>query len=201
MPMRKPVIIQSLLVIFLLFLAGVTWANFQAGEDAYLREDYETALSEWRPLAEQGHAEAQNMLGYMYRFGEGLPQDFEQARQWYRRAADRGNATAQNNLGAMYRQGLGVPQDYQEAFRWFLRAAEQGNGGAQNHLGLMYYKGEGVEKDLVQAYKWAYLAARQGVDPSIQALDFLAQEMTPSQIDEATDLAKKWKPKGEEIAL
>ena len=199
--MRKPVIIQSLFLILLLGVSVGAWASFQAGEDAYLQEDYETALSEWRPLAEQGHAEAQNMMGYMYRFGEGLPQDFEQARQWYRRAADRGNATAQNNLGAMYRQGLGVPQDYQEAFRWFLRAAEQGNGGAQNHLGLMYYKGEGVEKDLVQAYKWAYLAARQGVDPSIQALDFLTQEMTPVQIEEAMDLAKKWKPKGEEVAL
>jgi uncharacterized protein len=199
--MRIPVIIQSLFLILLLSVSGGAWANFQAGEDAYLREDYETALSEWRPLAEQGHAEAQNMMGYMYRFGEGLPQDFEQARQWYRRAADRGNATAQNNLGAMYRQGLGVPQDYHEAFRWFRRAAEQGNGGAQNHLGLMYYKGEGVEKDLVQAYKWAYLAAQQGVDPSIQALDFLAQEMTPVQIEEAMDLAKKWKPKGEEVAL
>ncbi len=200
--MRKPVIIQSLLMILLFcVVAGVTWASFQAGEDAYLREDYETALSEWRPLAEQGDAEAQNMLGYMYRFGEGLPQDFEEARQWYRRAADQGNATAQNNLGAMYRQGLGIPQDYQEAFRWFLRAAEQGNGGAQNHVGLMYYKGEGVGKDLVQAYMWAYLAAQQGVDPSIQAVDFLAQEMTPSQIAEAMDLAKKWKPKGEEVAL
>lgn len=199
--MRKPVMIQGLLLIFLLGVAGITWASFQAGEDAYLREDYETALSEWRPLAEQGHADAQNMLGYMYRFGEGLPQDFEQAREWYRRAADQGNATAQNNLGAMYRQGLGVSQDYQEAFRWFLRAAEQGNGGAQNHVGLMYYRGEGVEKDLVQAYMWAYLAAQQGVDPSIQALDFLAQEMTPSQIEEAIDLAKNWKPKGEEIAL
>jgi hypothetical protein len=185
----------------LVCLVGVTWAGFQAGEDAYLREDYETAFSEWRPLAEQGHAEAQNMLGYMYRYGQGVPQDFDLARQWYRRSADLGNARAQNNLGALYRQGLGVPRDYQEAFRWFLRAAEQGNGGAQNHVGLMYYKGEGVEKDLVRAYMWAYLAARQGVDPSVQALDFLVQEMTPAEIEEATDLAENWKPKGEEVAL
>jgi TPR repeat protein len=199
--MRKFVLIQGILMILLLCLVGVTWANFQAGEDAYLREDYETALSEWRPLAEQGNTEAQNMLGYMYRYGQGLPQDFELARQWYRRAADLGNARAQNNLGAMYRQGLGVPQDYQEAFRWFLRAAEQGDGGAQNHVGLMYYKGEGVGKDLVRAYMWAYLAAQQGVDPSIQALDFLAQELTPAQIEEAKDLAGKWKPKGEEVVL
>jgi uncharacterized protein len=193
--------LPNMLLILLMCVPGVSWASYQTGEEAYLREDYERALSEWRPLAEQGNAEAQNMLGYMYRYGQGLTQDFELARQWYRRAADLGNASAQNNLGAMYRQGLGVPQDYQEAFRWFLRAAEQGNGGAQNHVGLMYYKGEGVAKDVVRAYMWAYLAAQQGVDPSIQALEFLAQEMTPDQIEEAIERAGKWKPKGEEIAL
>lgn len=193
--------IQQMAMIFLLFWVGEAWAGFEEGEEAYLQEDFPAALSEWRPLAEEGNAEAQNMLGYMYRYGQGVTQDFEQARLWYRRAADLGNARAQNNLGAMYRQGLGMPQDYQEAFRWFLRAAEQGNGGAQNHVGLMYYKGEGIQKDLVQAYKWAYLAAQQGLDPSIQAMDLLSQEMTPAQINEATDLARRWNPKGEEVAI
>ncbi len=199
--MRFLVTIQKMGMIFLLCWAGAAWAGFEEGEEAYLQENFPAALSEWRPLAEEGNAEAQNMLGYMYRYGQGVTQDFEQARLWYRRAADLGNARAQNNLGAMYRQGLGMPQDYQEAFRWFLRAAEQGNGGAQNHVGLMYYKGEGILKDLVQAYKWAYLAAQQGLDPSIQALDLLSQEMTTAQINEATDLARKWNPKGEEVAL
>ncbi|MDT3776658.1 tetratricopeptide repeat protein [Nitrospira sp. MA-1] len=199
--MRLLATIQKTGVIFLLFWVGAVWAGFEEGEEAYLQENFSAALSEWRPLAEEGHAEAQNMLGYMYRYGQGVTQDFEQARLWYRRAADLGNARAQNNLGAMYRQGLGMPQDYQEAFRWFLRAAEQGNGGAQNHVGLMYYKGEGVPKDLVQAYKWAYLAAQQGLDPSIQALDLLSREMTTEQINKATDLARKWNPKGEEVAL
>jgi len=199
--MSLSVIIQNLVMIFLLCWVGEPWAGFEEGEEAYLQEDFAAALSEWRPLAEGGNAEAQNMLGYMYRYGQGVPQDFEQARLWYRRAADLGNARAQNNLGAIYRQGLGVPQDFHEAFRWFLRAAEQGNGGAQNHVGLMYYQGDGVKQDLVQAYMWAYLAAQQGVDPSIQALDLLSQEMTAAQIDEATDLARKWKPKGEEVAL
>lgn len=97
--------------------------------------------------------------------------------------------------------GFGGPAGLSRSFRWFLRAAEQGNGGAQNHVGLMYYKGEGVRQDLVQAYMWAYLAAQQGMDPSIQALDLLSQEMSAAQITEATDLARKWKPKGEEVAL
>ena len=35
-------------------LAG---ADFQAGQGAYIRGDYGTALKEWRPLAEQGDAQ------------------------------------------------------------------------------------------------------------------------------------------------
>lgn len=191
----------SVLFMSLVLLAGVAWGSYQAGEEAYLREDFETALEFWRPLAKQGHAEAQNMLGFMYRAGQGVPQDFEQARQWYRRSAEQGYARAQNNLGVLYRQGLGVDQNYGVAFQWFLRAAEQGNGGGQSHLGLMYYRGEGVPKDLVQAYKWASLAADQGLDQAIQALSILRQEMTPEQIAEAKQLAKEWVPKGKEVTL
>ncbi len=183
------------------FLACPVWAGYDEGEDAYLRGNFAAALEFWSPLAEQGHAEAQNMLGYMYRFGEGVEPDYSMARKWYRLAADQGNPTAQNNLGVMYRLGLGGDQDFKEAFYWFHRAADQGNGGAQNHLGLMYYKGEGVEVNKVHAYQWAYLAAQQGLEQAIQAVDMLEQELTPAQIQEAQGLAKNWKPRGEEVTL
>jgi uncharacterized protein len=188
-------------LIGMVFLGGIVWAGYEEGEAAYFQGDFQTALEVWKPLAEQGHAEAQNMLGYMYRFGEGVDPDYEQARHWYRKAADQGNATAQNNLGVMYRLGLGGQQDFKEALYWFERAAAQGNGGAQNHLGLMYYKGEGVESDKVVAYKWAYLAAQQGLDPALQAVEMLEQELTPDQIEEAKALADAWAPLGEEVAL
>ena len=40
--------------------------DFQKGASAFERGDYATALREWRPLAEQGNASAQAMLGYLY---------------------------------------------------------------------------------------------------------------------------------------
>ncbi len=46
-----------------------------------------TALREWRPLAEQGNASAQNLLGFMYHNGQGVPQDYVQAQMWYNLAA------------------------------------------------------------------------------------------------------------------
>jgi len=38
-------------------------SSYQKGFGAYDRGDYDTALKEWRPLAEQGEAEAQLALG------------------------------------------------------------------------------------------------------------------------------------------
>ena len=199
----KPSFLFFIMVGCLVVLAHspFTFASYQAGEDAYLNSDYETAFQQWEPLALQGHAEAQNMLGYMYRYGQGVTQDYEKARYWYQLAADQGHDRAQNNLGVMHRLGLGGPQDFKKAFRWFHRAAEQGNGGGQSHLGLLYYKGEGVPKNYVQAYMWATLSAQQGLDQAIQALTILENEMTPTQIEEAKELAKEWKPKGKETTL
>ena len=48
-------------------------ADFDAGLAAYERGDYKTAVQEFRQLAEQGHAEAQNNLGVMYLTGQGVP--------------------------------------------------------------------------------------------------------------------------------
>ncbi len=46
-------------------------SSYQEGLDAFDRGDYETALKEWRPLAEQGVAKAQYGLGFMYQKGKG----------------------------------------------------------------------------------------------------------------------------------
>ncbi len=108
-----------------LLLATPAWADFQAGVDAYERGDYETALKEFRPLAEQGDAAAQYFLGFIYYDGEGVPQDYQEAAKWYRRAAEQGYASAESNLASMYVSGNGVPQDYVFAHMWANLAASQ----------------------------------------------------------------------------
>ncbi len=90
---------------------------------AYQRGDYATTIRELRPLAEQGVAEAQFLLGVMYDKGQGVPQDYAEAVEWWRKAAEQGYAKAQYNLGVMYGKGQGVPQDYVLAHMWFDLAA------------------------------------------------------------------------------
>ena len=98
-------------VVVLIRLAAPAWAGFDEGTAAYNRGDYATALREWRPLAEQGDANAQYNLGLMTYHGRGVPQDDAQAVRWYRKAAEQGDARAQFNLGSMFAYGRGVPRD------------------------------------------------------------------------------------------
>ena len=114
--------------VMLMGLAASACDGYDEGVAAYARGDYATALREFRPLAEQGHADSQHFLGFMYRKGEGVPQDDDEALKWTRKAAEQGHAEAQNNLGAMYAEGEGVRQDNAEALRWYRKAAEQGYG-------------------------------------------------------------------------
>ncbi|TDL88026.1 redoxin family protein [Meridianimarinicoccus aquatilis] len=55
--------------------------DLQKGIAAYGRSDFEVALQELRPLAEQGDAYAQYFLGFMYLNGDGVSKDEAEARR------------------------------------------------------------------------------------------------------------------------
>ncbi len=77
--------------------------------------------------AEQGYAQAQSNLGFMYDKRQGVPQDYAEALKWFRKAAEQGLAEAQINLGVMYAEGEGVPQDYVLAHMWFILSTANGS--------------------------------------------------------------------------
>ncbi len=101
-------------------------AHVLAGIDALDASDYATAVRIFRPLAEKGVAEAQGMLGTMYREGKGVPQSDAEAAKWHRLAAEQGLELSQNNLGIMFALGEGVPQDFVRAHVWLNLAAANG---------------------------------------------------------------------------
>jgi TPR repeat protein len=160
------------------------------GADAYENGDYATAVHQWRPLAENGFAVAQDFLGHMYHNGYGVPQNYAQAMKWYRKAAERGPVSAQFSLGFMYENEQGVPQDYVRAVEWYRKAAERGVASAQTRLGFMYGLGRGVPQDFVLAHMWLILAAGQGNETSPNVYSGV---MTSAQTKEAELLANRWR--------
>ena len=147
--------ITAALILLLACAASTAVAGpLEDGQAAFKREDYVAALKAWKPLADQGNADAEFHLGEMYANGHGVLLNHGRALKWYRKAAAQGNADAQDALGFMYKSGLGVPRDFVEAIKWLRLAADKGNASAQFNLGMLYASGDGVTKDPAEAAKW-----------------------------------------------
>ena len=83
----------------------ITYAqNFDKAVKAYKAGDYTTAAKEFRLLAEQGDAGAQNILGLMYDQGEGVTQDYVEAVRWHRLAAEQGGCRRTEQSGLHVQQ-------------------------------------------------------------------------------------------------
>ena len=119
-----------LFIAVLLVVKAVIASDYQKGLDAIGVDDYDTALKEWTPLAEEGNTDAQFGLGYMYLEGKGVAMNYMEAMKWFRLAAEQGDADAQNNLGLMYAVGNGVLEDQGYAHMWFEVASSNGSSGA-----------------------------------------------------------------------
>ena len=74
-------------------------ADYEAGVKAYYRQDYETALREFKTVAAAGDKNAQYNVGLMYLKGQGVSENPEEASRWFHRAAVQGQVDAQSFLG------------------------------------------------------------------------------------------------------
>ena len=100
-----------------LMLAGPVLAqDIDKGFSAYKAKDWATAVDNFRPLAEQGDAQAQYNLALMYANGEGIPQDNQTAHMWFNIAA----ATNGYEISRIFRDSIAekmTPADISEAQR------------------------------------------------------------------------------------
>lgn len=155
-------------------IAVFTFAHAQSLEEdmrraagAYERKDFALAISVWRPLAEQGNAEARTLLGAMYWQGEGVPRDHREAARLYLQAAEQGYARAQYDIGFMYGFGEGIPpHDDVQAYKWISLA-----------IARFTVKNEGRREQAIKDR--ATLAAR----------------MSKEQLAEAETAIRTWAPK------
>ena len=165
-------------------------ADLEAGKRALEHQDYAAALKELKPLAEQGNAEAQALLGEMYSLGRGVPLDVNQAQKWYQAAADQGNARGQCSLGSM-----NLKRDTAQGLRLLKLSAQQGDADAYLILGMAYMNLKEAPRDVVQADMWLRLAAGRGDGLASGQRSKLESQMTRDQIAQAEALAAAWNPK------
>ncbi|WP_455199853.1 tetratricopeptide repeat protein [Kaarinaea lacus] len=87
--------------------------------------DFKSAVDQWGPLAEQGHAIAQFNLALLYHGGLGVDLNEATAVSWYKKSASNGYYKAQEYLAVGYREGwFGLPKDPKQAAIWEKRLEE-----------------------------------------------------------------------------
>ncbi|AAX88369.1 TPA: tetratricopeptide repeat protein [Haemophilus influenzae] len=143
MRFTKTLFTTALLGASIFSFQSTAWADtleqqFQQGSEATTRGDYQTTFKFLLPLAEQGNAEAQLMLGVMYARGIGVKQDDFEAVKWYRQAAEQGYANAQAILGFSYLLGQsGVQVNKSLAKEWFGKACDNGDQNGCEYYGKL----------------------------------------------------------------
>ena len=181
------------LALALVLSAGLAVAgDLEAGLKSYKEGEYADAARFLARSGNQGSAQAQALMGWMYLHGEGVAQDPAQAASWLRKAALQGNAGAQFNLGQLYTNGTGVIRDFKQALEWFEKAAGQGDPRAQYNAGVIYVNAQGVGQNYVEAYKWFALAQARGSEPAAKAKAYVETKMSRKDLDEGLERADKW---------
>ena len=100
--------------------------------EAYHQGKYDIAAKYLLPRAENGHHQAEELVGIMYRTGQGVPKDPEKAMTWLVKAAEAGRPLAEHHLGVIYFTGDNVKPDPIKALMWL-------------HLAITHYP-DGPEK-------------------------------------------------------
>ena len=201
-------------LILVVLAAPATAQNFDQGLEALKAKDFATAFREFEPLANQGHAESQYIIGELYFSGDGVDKDPDEAIKWFQKSAAQGYRYGQYRLGMRYFMGDAVKRDLDKARLLLRKAAEQEHAGGMWALQIF------SAKDKVQAYKWALLAnARWGKtfaedllfygieektiekihekfkETGLNAIRLLTEMMTPAQIAQGKKLAQEWSDK------
>jgi len=100
-------------------------STLEQGISLFQSGAYEEAIAILSPIAEQGNAEAQSILGCIYQLSDFLF-DIGNSIYWYQKASEQGHGLATNNLGTLYFVGKGVEQSKAKAKELYEKARAQG---------------------------------------------------------------------------
>jgi len=130
--------------------------------DAIRQGDFKAGFDLIKPIAGQGNAHAQRIVGLIYYRGWHVTKDMGEATNWLSKSANQGDIVAQYFMGIILMNYFLDGYDKSEALEWFKKSAKQGHDGSQEKLGTIYLKGKIVPEDYAEALKWYLKAAEQG---------------------------------------
>ena len=182
-------------LVALALLAGGTTnavADVKTGVDAWAQGDYERAVSEWRPLAKAGDADAQFNMGQAYKLGRGVPANLSTALDYYRMAALQGHDRATDNYGLLlFQQNRRI-----EAMPYIEQSAERGEPRAQYLLGVALFNGDLKPKNWPRAYAMMLRAQKADLPQAAASLTQMEKHLSEANKAQGRALAAQMEGQG-----
>ncbi len=189
----KTVAIRILALIALCSLTATANADLKDGALAYSRGNFTAAIQQLRPLADQGNATAQYLLGSALVNANPPLGNLQEGEVWLKKSAERGNLAAMRDLGKLNAFGK-QPADRAQATQWLRAGADRGDTESQHVLGLLFLDAEGSDRKPAEAYMWLTLAAERGHILSGVLLVEAKDKFSDQDRLQGRQLAAAWKP-------
>ena len=138
--------------------------------------NYERAAELYKLSADQGNSDAQNAMGSMYYYGDGVEKDYKKSVAFYKLAVKQNNKKAQFNLAEMYMAAEGVEKDEKIAIELYKKSAKQGYTEAEYSLGILYEYGDGIKQDYTKAIALYQRSAMKNNNDSLYRLGKIYKE-------------------------
>ncbi|WP_316753814.1 SEL1-like repeat protein [Pedobacter gandavensis] len=172
------------------------YTTFELAEQAFMKEDYATAIYFYTIGSEKGHLPSMNNLAHIYYINKGF-EDEDKAYFWYRKGALTGNKDSMNGLGMCYKYGIGCQVDLEKTLYWLHKAAEAQLALANNNLGDIYADEGFLHFNLDKALEHFLAAANLG-EPKYNWLGYLYD--LKEEYEKALEYYQSGANKGHEIA-
>ena len=146
-------------VIGLSLLGVLMWstsvvAGVREGINFFDNQQWQQALAEFKPLADQGERQSQYYTAYLYLNGFGVPKDEQLGLSYLKKSADQEFDKALTMMGYFSSEGILLPRDKKLALEYYEKAVESNENDALLNLGVMYYNGDGVPQDIDKATEY-----------------------------------------------
>jgi len=125
-----------------------------------MRKNFVMAERYFTMAADGGHATAQYVLGYMYKYGL-VKKDAEKAIMYLEKARNQGNSYAALELVSLYQEK--DTRNYQRAYECAEMAASHAVGEAEYLLANMLFMGQGCDYNVNKAYELYARAYEHGI--------------------------------------
>lgn len=106
---------------------GVPQAQYDLAQHYWQDGNFQRAFPWLKAAADQGHIDAEYLVGMAFLNGRGTLQNYRSALASFIKAAEQGHLDAEYRLGILYRDGLASPPDKEAAYLWLNIAAAGGH--------------------------------------------------------------------------